>query len=61
MIKPQLIEIENKPVAIILDYNEYLRLKEIEEDKSDYYSALKTKLQNKKWINHKDLKKDLNL
>ena len=61
MIKPQLIEIENKPVAIILDYNEYLRLKKIEEDKSDYYSALKTKLQNKKWINHKDLKKDLNL
>lgn len=61
MIKSQLIEIENKPVAIILDYKEYLRLKEIEEDKSDYYSALKTKLQNKKWFAHNDLKKELGI
>lgn len=61
MIKPQLIEIDKKPVAIILAYEEYLRLKEIEEDKSDYYSALKTKMQNKIWHTHKDLKKELRI
>jgi hypothetical protein len=61
MIHSQIIKQENKPIAIILDYQEYLRLKEIEEDKTDYFSALETKLKNKKWIKHSDLKKELGL
>jgi hypothetical protein len=29
MIKAQLVKQNNKPVAIVIDYNEYLRLKDI--------------------------------
>ena len=61
MIKTQLIKQSKKPIAVILDYNEYKRLKEIEEDKEDYYSALKTKLENKKWFSHSEIKKEFGL
>ena len=61
MIKTQIIKEDRKPVAVILDYKEYLRLKEIEEDKSDYYSALEVKMKNKKWLSHDELKKKLKL
>jgi len=47
MIKTQVIKEKNKPIAVILDYKEYLKLKEIEEDRIDYYSAIETKLKNK--------------
>ncbi len=59
MIKTQIIKEDRKPVAVILDYKEYVRLKEIEEDKIDYLSALDVKRKNKKWTSHKDLKKTL--
>ncbi|PKN66779.1 MAG: hypothetical protein CVU54_17875 [Deltaproteobacteria bacterium HGW-Deltaproteobacteria-12] len=61
MIKTQLVKENNKPVAVVIDYKEYLRLKDIEEDRNDYYSALDVKLKNKKWKSHADLKKELNL
>jgi Ethanolamine utilization protein EutJ (predicted chaperonin) len=61
MIKTQIIKEDNKPVAVIMDYAEYLRLKKIEEDKLDYYAALDVKRKNKKWISHQDLKKELEL
>lgn len=61
MIKTQIIREDNKPIAIIIDYQEYLRLKEIEQDTKDYYSALKTKQENKVWIKHNDLKDELGL
>ncbi|MFZ2400085.1 MAG: hypothetical protein WAW31_15610 [Smithella sp.] len=35
MIKTQWVKQDNKPVAVIVDYQEYLRLKEIEEDRND--------------------------
>jgi hypothetical protein len=59
MIKTQFFKEDNKPVAVIIDYKEYLRLKEIEEDKADYYSALHVKTKNKKWISHEEIKKEL--
>ncbi|HBR21497.1 MAG TPA: hypothetical protein DD713_02850 [Nitrospiraceae bacterium] len=59
MIKTQLVREDNKPVAVIMDYREYLRLKEMEEDKSDYFSAMEVKRKNKKWKSHTDLKKEL--
>lgn len=59
MIKTQIIKEKNKPIAVILDYKEYLKLKEIEEDRKDYYTALETKRKNKKWVKHEDLKKKL--
>lgn len=61
MIKTQIIKEKNKPIAVILDYKEYLKLKEIEEDKKDYYAALETKRRNKKWVKHEDLKKKIGL
>ncbi|MBI5192006.1 MAG: hypothetical protein HZA08_01035 [Nitrospirae bacterium] len=56
MIKTQIIKEDTKPVAVILDYKEYLRLKDIEQDKVDHYSAMEVKKKNKKWVSHKDLK-----
>lgn len=61
MIKTQIVKEDNKPVVVIMDYEEYLRLKEIEEDRGDYYSALQVKMKNKKWKTHEDLKKELEL
>lgn len=61
MIKTQIIKENKKPVAVIMDYKEYARLKEIEQDKSDYYSTLKVKMKNKKWTSHTVLKKELGL
>jgi len=61
MIKTQIIKEDNKPVAVILDFNEYKRLKDIEQDRGDYYSALDVKRKNKKWVSHKELKKELGL
>lgn len=61
MIETQVIKEDNKPVAVILDYQEYIRLKEIEQDVEDYNSAVEIKATNKKWIKHEDLKKELGL
>lgn len=61
MIKTQVIKEGNKPIAVILDYAEYQKLKEAAEDKSDYISAVKTKKSNKKWVAHDTLKKELGL
>ena len=61
MIKTQIVKENNKPVAVIMDYKEYVRLKEIEQERKDYHSAARTKAANKKWTNHTDLKKDLGL
>lgn len=61
MIKKHIIKEEGKPVAVILDYKEYMELKAMAEDKSDYYSAIETKRKNKKWVSHEELKKEFGL
>ena len=61
MINTQVIKENDKPIAVIMDYKEYLKLKESEEDSSDYISALKVKEKNKVWIKHEDLKNELGL
>jgi prolyl-tRNA editing enzyme YbaK/EbsC (Cys-tRNA(Pro) deacylase) len=61
MVKTLIIKKDKEPVAVVLDYNEYVRLKEIEQDSEDYRSAVLVKEKNKKWTTHKDLKKDLGL
>lgn len=61
MVKTQIIRKDKEPVAVILDYNEYLRLREIEQDSKDYRSALAVKKRNKIWTSHEDLKKDLGI
>ncbi|MBN1350339.1 hypothetical protein JXJ21_13070 [candidate division KSB1 bacterium] len=61
MIQTHIIEEDNKPKMVLMDYKEYLRLKEAEEDRDDYYAALETKLTNKKWIKHSDIKKEFGI
>jgi hypothetical protein len=61
MIKTQIVKENNKPVAVIMDYREYLRLQELVQDKSDYYAAVRTKKQTKKWFSHSEVKKELGL
>lgn len=62
MIKTQVIKESGKPVAVILDYNEFLRLKNIErEDEKDYQSAIQVKRKNKNWTSHKNLKESLGM
>lgn len=61
MIRTQIIREDKKPVAVIMDYAEYKRLKELEEDKKDYEEAVKVKKTNKKWLSHSELKKKLGL
>jgi hypothetical protein len=61
MIKTQIIRKDKEPVVVILDYSEYVRLKEIEQDSKDYRSALAVKKRNKTWTTNEDLKKDLGL
>ena len=46
---------------VLMDYREYLRLREAEEDRDDYYTALDTKITNKKWIKHDTIKKELGI
>jgi len=62
VIKTQIVKSgDRKPVFVIMDYEEYLRLKEIEEDGEDYYSALQIKMKNKKWKTHEELKMELGI
>ena len=61
MIKKHIIKEEGKPVAVILDYREYMELKAMAEDKADYYSAIETRKKNKKWVAHADLKKEFGM
>ena len=61
MIKTQIVKEGKKPIAVLMDYKEYKRPKEIAEDKADYLSALEVKLKNKKWKGHTQVKKELGL
>lgn len=61
MIDVQIIKDGKKPVAVILDITEYQRLREIEQDRDDYFIALETKLTNKKWTSHELLKNELEI
>ena len=61
MIKTQLIKESNKPIAVILDYGEYLKLLEARQDREDYLSAAQVKATNRKWISHNAIKKKLGI
>ncbi len=61
VIKTQIIKENNKPIAVILDYEEYKRLKEAEEDNKDYASAVEVKAKTKKWTTNDDMKKKLGI
>ncbi len=55
MIETQIIKENNKPVAVIIDYQEYLKLQALKDDLLDYREAVEIKENNKKWISHDNL------
>lgn len=59
MIETNIIKQNDKPVAVVIDYQEFVRLKQIEEDYLDYTSAMQVKEENQVWIKHSDLKKEM--
>lgn len=61
MITKQIITNENVPVAVVLDYNEYLELENIKDDFNDYFTAAETLKENKVWTNHEDMLKMLDI
>ena len=61
MIKTHILKENNKPVAVVLDYREYIKLKNLEKDREDYVEAVMIKKKNKKWISHGALTKKLGL
>jgi hypothetical protein len=61
MIKTQIIIENNKPKAVILDYKEYLHLKEMAEDREDAECAVRALKSTSKRHKHADIKKRLGL
>jgi len=47
-----LMKSKNKPVPVVIDYNEYQKLIEAKQDREDYNLAVKTKKAVKKWVSH---------
>jgi len=61
MIETQIIKQGKKPVAVILDYNEYRKLKEIQEEYEDYHEAVNAEQSTKKLHSNDEVKKKLGL
>lgn len=59
MIKPQIIMENNKPKAIILDYQEYLKLKEKADDREDYFDGIEALRKTKKFHSLNEVEKKL--
>jgi hypothetical protein len=57
MIKPQIIKENGKPKAVILEYKEYLKLKELAEDNADYLDAIEAEIRTKKLTSLDEVKK----
>ena len=59
MIKTQVIREGKKPVAVVLDYNEYQKLRELAQDRADYAEAISAEASSEKLTPLKDIKKSL--
>ncbi len=61
MIQTQIIKEGNKSIAVILDYAEYMRLKDLEVDREDYQSAITAERETTSWHSHDDVMKELGI
>jgi PHD/YefM family antitoxin component YafN of YafNO toxin-antitoxin module len=61
MIKTQIIKKDNKPIAVIIDYDEYMRLKRTARDRMDYRDAVVARKKAKRLISLKEAEKALGL
>jgi mRNA-degrading endonuclease RelE of RelBE toxin-antitoxin system len=58
MIAQNIILQDGKPVAVVVDYNEYMNLIERTQDMDDYADAVLQKQTSTTWIDHETLKKE---
>lgn len=61
MIAQNIILQDGKPVAVVVDYNEYMNLIERTQDMDDYADAVLQKQTSTTWIDHETLKKECGL
>ena len=62
MIKTQIIkDKKNKPAAVIMDIKEFIKMKELIEDRQDYRDALEAEKKSKKFYSLEDLEKKIGL
>jgi hypothetical protein len=61
MIKTQIIHQDNKPIAVLPDYEVYKKMQEKVKDYEDYLSAVEKKMKNEKWVGHEEIKNRLGL
>jgi len=61
MIKTQVIKKGKDPIAVIIDYREYLRLKEMAQDRAEYAEAIDSEKKNRRLTPLKEVKKRLGL
>jgi len=61
MIKTQVIKKGKDPIAVIIDYKEYLRLKEMAQDRAEYAAAIDAEKKTRRLTSLKEVKKRLGL
>jgi hypothetical protein len=61
MIKTQIIKEEGRPIAVVLDYKKYMKLREMAEDQSDYKEAIVAEKHSKKLTSITAIKNRLEL
>lgn len=61
MISQNTILQDGAPVAVILDYKEYMNLLERLEDAEDYAEAVLVKQSQTEWTDHETLKRECGL
>ena len=61
MIKTQVIKKGKDPIAVIIDYKEYLRLKELAQDRAEYAAAIDAEKKTRRLTPLKEVKKRLGL
>ena len=61
MIKTRIIKEEGRPIAVVLDYKKYMKLREMAEDQADYKEAIVAEKQSKKFTSITTVKNRLGL
>ncbi len=61
MIETQIIKSDDKPIMVVLDYQEYKRLKELEQDYLDYQEIQNIKKKAPEFVPFEKVKKDLGI
>lgn len=61
MVETQIIKENENPISVILDIEEFNRLKEIESEQLEYQQVIKTKEETKEWFTLEQVKEELGI